>query len=78
MAAEPPWGWLRPTPGKFLAQGFTGKINAAIIAGSIQLHPDRWAEVAQSVEQLIRNEKVGGSIPLFGTKNIKGLQRISL
>jgi hypothetical protein len=25
------------------------------------------AEVAQLVEQLIRNEKVGGSIPLFGT-----------
>lgn len=29
------------------------------------------AEVAQSVEQLIRNEKVGGSIPLFGTIQIK-------
>ena len=28
------------------------------------------AEVAQSVEQLIRNEKVGGSIPLFGKKII--------
>ncbi len=31
------------------------------------------AEVAQLVEQLIRNEKVGGSIPLFGTKFKKGL-----
>ena len=27
-----------------------------------------FAGVAQSVEQLIRNEKVGGSIPLSGTK----------
>jgi hypothetical protein len=27
------------------------------------------AGVAQSVEQLIRNEKVGGSIPLSGTKS---------
>lgn len=26
-----------------------------------------FAGVAQSVEQLIRNEKVGGSIPLSGT-----------
>ena len=29
------------------------------------------AGIAQSVEQLIRNEKVGGSIPLSGTKKIK-------
>ena len=26
-----------------------------------------YAGIAQSVEQLIRNEKVGGSIPLSGT-----------
>ena len=25
------------------------------------------AEIAQSVEQLIRNQQVGGSIPLLGT-----------
>ena len=31
----------------------------------------RAAGVAQSVEQLIRNEKVGGSIPLTGTSKIK-------
>lgn len=30
------------------------------------------AGVAQSVEQLIRNEKVGGSIPLTGTISGKG------
>jgi hypothetical protein len=30
-----------------------------------------FAGVAQSVEQLIRNEKVGGSIPLSGTKQTK-------
>ena len=29
------------------------------------------AGVAQSVEQLIRNEKVGGSIPLSGTNTAK-------
>ena len=28
---------------------------------------NQYAEIAQLVEQLIRNEKVGGSIPLFGT-----------
>ncbi len=28
------------------------------------------AGIAQSVEQLIRNEKVVGSIPISGTKNI--------
>jgi hypothetical protein len=32
-----------------------------------------FAGVAQSVEQLIRNEKVGGSIPLSGTNKIKHL-----
>lgn len=32
----------------------------------------RAAGVAQSVEQLIRNEKVGGSIPLTGTISGKG------
>jgi hypothetical protein len=32
-----------------------------------------FAGVAQSVEQLIRNEKVGGSIPLSGTKQTKAL-----
>src|SRR3982750_2153257 len=40
-------------------------ITCPIIAG--------FAGVAQSVEQLIRNEKVGGSIPLSGTKCAKGL-----
>ncbi len=31
------------------------------------------AEIAQLVEQRIRNAKVGGSIPLFGTNKIKDL-----
>ena len=31
------------------------------------------AEVAQLAEQRIRNAWVGGSIPLFGTKQIKSL-----
>ena len=31
------------------------------------------AGVAQSVEQLTRNEKVGGSIPLSGTNKMKEL-----
>ncbi len=33
------------------------------------------ADVAQLVEQLIRNEKVGGSIPLIGTNKIKDLRQ---
>ena len=33
--------------------------------------PAAIAGVAQSVEQLTRNEKVGGSIPLSGTSNEK-------
>lgn len=33
------------------------------------------ADVAQLVEQLIRNEKVGGSTPLIGTKRIKHLRQ---
>lgn len=32
-----------------------------------------YAGVAQLVEQLIRNQEVGGSIPLFGTIFINGL-----
>ena len=32
-----------------------------------------YAGIAQSVEQLIRNEKVGGSIPLSGTNKINDL-----
>ena len=37
---------------------------------SSELNTDQlrvYAGIAQSVEQLIRNEKVGGSIPLSGT-----------
>jgi hypothetical protein len=33
------------------------------------------AGIAQSVEQLIRNEKVGGSIPLSGTNKNNHLTR---
>ncbi len=36
------------------------------------------AEIAQLVEQRIRNAKVGGSIPLFGTNSIFALVRESL
>jgi hypothetical protein len=35
------------------------------------------AGIAQSVEQLIRNEKVGGSIPLSGTNRIKDLANLT-
>lgn len=35
------------------------------------------ADVAQLVEQLIRNEKVGGSTPLIGTNRIKHLRQSS-
>jgi hypothetical protein len=45
--------------GIFCAGNSTMTYSKAIIIGL--------AEVAQLVEQLIRNEKVGGSIPLFGT-----------
>ena len=31
---------------------------------------ESFAGIAQSVEQLIRNEKVGGSIPLSGTTSV--------
>ena len=34
------------------------------------------AGIAQSVEQLIRNEKVGGSIPLSGTKLINNFNTL--
>ena len=36
-----------------------------------------YTQVAQSVEQLIRNEKVGGSIPLFGTTEFQGITHTS-
>jgi hypothetical protein len=35
------------------------------------------AGVAQSVEQLIRNEKVEGSIPFSGTNRIKDLANLT-
>ena len=34
------------------------------------------AGVAQLVEQLIRNEKVGGSTPLSGTKNLIKINKL--
>ena len=35
------------------------------------------ADVAQTVEQLIRNQQVSSSILLIGSRIIKGLQRVS-
>ena len=43
--------------------------------GSAPRYPLPHAGIAQSVEQLIRNEKVVGSIPISGTNKIKHLQK---
>lgn len=42
-------------------------------AQDTQVADNKGAGVAQLVEQRIRNAKVGGSTPLAGTKQIKGL-----
>ena len=35
------------------------------------------ADIAQLVEQLIRNQQVSGSTPLVGSSNFKGLQLVT-
>ncbi len=40
------------------------------------IYNSRVAGVAQSVEQLIRNEKVGGSIPLSGTNKFNKIKEL--
>ena len=64
---------------------FPRRKNAAIISLLSDLrferfcrawrHGQKCAGIAQTVEQRIRNAKVGGSIPLSGTNRIKYLQR---
>ena len=69
-------GWARSAVGNEVPEVWLHPRGvSAMYPPALRLYPSADAAIAQSVEHIIRNDGVGGSIPSCGTNKIKYLGR---